>query len=93
MKVKFRTNLGSRDADALSLDHAQCTDGAVVSVSPATGEALAKRGIVEVVEAEKPKPVEVKAVPVEPTIAKAESPAVSGVVKTDPKPKGGKSGK
>lgn len=47
MKVKFRTNLGSRDAEAYGLDHTKCTAGAEVTVNNKIAELLESRGLVE----------------------------------------------
>jgi len=57
MKVTFRTNLGSRDAVELGLDHHQCTIGASVEVDDRTAESLAARGLVD------PLPPKIKSVP------------------------------
>lgn len=96
MKVKFRTNLGSRDAVSLGLDQTQCVWGAELTVSGPQGESLADMGVVEVIEAEKPPeppapvaPV-IKAVPKDPEVSQAKPPAVSG---GSDKPKSTKSDK
>ena len=70
MKVKFRTNLGDRDAKALGLDGAKCTEGSVVSVSESAAELVISQGIAEAVE----KPKTVKAVAPKPAISKPETP-------------------
>ncbi len=57
MKVRFRTNLGSRDAAQFELDHTKCTAGAEVSVSNKVGEELDRRGIAEITEQPKVKAV------------------------------------
>lgn len=44
MRVQFLTNLGSRDAAALELDHTECTIDAVVDVPEKAGEELIQRG-------------------------------------------------
>jgi hypothetical protein len=45
MRVKFRTNLGSRDAKDLDLDHAECVADAVVDVSDEAAESLISSGV------------------------------------------------
>lgn len=64
MKVTFRTNLGSRDAALLHLDHEKCHEGDSLTVSEEVAKWLADRGIVEPLP-EKivavAKPVELKA--------------------------------
>ena len=67
MKVRFKCNLGSRDAAGLELDHAKCAAGEELEVSKASAEILAKRGIAEIVS-ESPK---IKAVPKPAPIAEA----------------------
>lgn len=47
MKVTFRTNLGSRDAKALGLDHTKCAAGMELDVSSDLAETLSKRGLIE----------------------------------------------
>ena len=70
MEVVFRTNLGSRDAVELGLDHTECVIGAKVNVSEETCDNLVARGLVEPVE--KPAmPKTVKAVPPAASIAKS----------------------
>ena len=70
MEVVFRTNLGSRDAAELGLNHTECVIGAKVNVGEETCDKLVARGLVEPVE--KPAiPKTVKAVPLAATIGKA----------------------
>ena len=66
MKVKFLTNLGSRDADEFNLDYTQCSCGAETNISKAAAESFEKRGIVEVLE----QPA-IQAIPKNPALAKA----------------------
>lgn len=89
MKVKFRTNLGSRDATEAGIDHTQCVAGKTVNVPQGFAEYLAKRGIVEPL-ADPETPKEIKAVPDAPAIADAQ-PAT--VVAQDEKKPSGKPGK
>lgn len=44
MKVKFRTNLGSRDGKALGLDYEKCLDGKTVDVTEEQAMELGARG-------------------------------------------------
>lgn len=46
MKVVFRTNLGTVDANRLSLDHTKCLAGKSVDVNKDVAEELLKLGIV-----------------------------------------------
>lgn len=74
MKVKFRTNLGSRDASELGLKHTDCLAGETSTVSDKIGDVLVGRGwAVEVDKPAKtaPKPKKVEAVPSKPTIGQA----------------------
>jgi len=66
MKVKFRVNLGSRDAIDLGLDYTKCTKDSELEVSLSSGEQLAKRNLVDVLDI----PV-IEAVPPKPAIAEA----------------------
>lgn len=87
MKVKFTTNLGSRQAEDLGCDHEQCVCGATVDVSEQAASVLTKLGIAEAVDKPKqkpaPKPKTVEAVPETPTIAEAEKPAIKGEAKPE----------
>lgn len=47
MKVRFRVNLGSMDATALSLDWTKCRSGEELDVNKETGELLCSKGIAE----------------------------------------------
>lgn len=53
MKVRLFTNIGSRDADMLGLDHAKCVVGAEISASDDASSWLVSRGYAEVVETKK----------------------------------------
>ena len=68
IKVCFRVNLGSMDADRLDLDFRKCTAGAVVSIPETVAKVLESAGIIEPVAwpapQPKPEPVEVRADPV-----------------------------
>lgn len=57
MIVKFRTNLGSRDANQLGLDHTSCQVGCDVDVKDPIAELLIARGIAEVLPKGKAKAV------------------------------------
>lgn len=73
MKVRFRTNLGSRDAESLKLDFRKCQDGDVLDVSDSVGAVLIKRGIAEAASQPikaVPPPVQMQAVPPESKKAK-----------------------
>lgn len=47
MKVLFRVNLGSRDAEHLGIDFRDCTCGAEVDLPDSVAEILVGRGIAE----------------------------------------------
>jgi hypothetical protein len=73
MKVKFRTNLGSNDADRLRLDFKQCCEGMACEVDSPVGEKLVSSGVAvdvtpppEKTEAIKPAETKPKPKPVEP---------------------------
>ena len=68
MKVKFRTNLGSRDAEALGLDHTKCGIGCEVECSDETAQVLSGRGWVDPIE------VKPKATPKAKAVAVATTP-------------------
>lgn len=51
MKVKFRVNLGSRDAGPLGLYFEKCRTGETVDVGDDAADWLIKRGIAEQVDA------------------------------------------
>lgn len=82
MRVKFNANLGADDAKACnlthhtSLDHKQCTAGAIVDLPDDASEFLAERykGLFETVDRPSPK---IKAVP--------QSPAIGSTDKNDTK--------
>lgn len=74
MKVRFRTNLGSRDAVQWGLDHTKCLAGSELEVSSDTAEALQDRGLAEITEKKK----SVKAVPNKPAIAETKQPGIKG---------------
>ena len=61
IKVKFRTNLGSRDAGQLGLDYTACLVGEEVEVGDKTAEKLESLGLCEPIS--RPKPKKIKAVP------------------------------
>lgn len=88
MKVTFKTNLGSRDAAEVHLDHDECTVGQTVEVKAVVAEWLAKRGIVEPLPEPKPAKAEkeIKAVPDKPAIAESKQATV--VAKEEKKPSG-----
>lgn len=66
MIVKFRTNLGSRDAETHGLDFRSCCEGMEVNISNKAGESLTRKGFaVEVL------PTEIKAIPDKPSIGEA----------------------
>lgn len=67
MKVKFTTNLGSREADELQIDPDKCACGAELDVKKAIGDILVERNRVIVLEL----PPVIQAVPAEPALAKA----------------------
>jgi hypothetical protein len=69
MNVRFRTNLGSMDAQAVNhkygadVDFKECVVGAVVNVTEAAAKELCDRGIAELVE-----PTKVKGEATKPSI-------------------------
>jgi hypothetical protein len=63
-KVKFRVNLGSRDAGCCGLDFAKCTADSEVYVSEDAAKWLTSRGIA--VEVDEPK--KVKAIAKDPEV-------------------------
>lgn len=63
MRVRFRTNLGSRDAAKWGVDFRQCTAGAEVDMDDAAAEWLAKSGIAEVLASKVGRPRKVTTVP------------------------------
>lgn len=73
--VKFRTNLGSRDAAELGLDYEKCQADKVVEVGAKAAESLSKRGIAEWLDEPKQ---EIKAVPDRPAVADPKPVAVKG---------------
>lgn len=86
MKVKFLTNLGTRDATELGLDHAACVVGVELDVTEATALKLASRGFVQQLEQVKPVPEAVNAVPENPAIAEVSAPAVAATKQKADKP-------
>jgi hypothetical protein len=56
MRVQFTTNLGSRDAATLDLDHKLCTIESKLDVSEELGAELVRRGVAEAVGGVKAKP-------------------------------------
>jgi hypothetical protein len=55
MKVQFKTNLGSTDAEQLGLSFLDCLGGAVVDVSQQAGDELCRRGMATPVAEPEPK--------------------------------------
>lgn len=94
-KVRFRTNLGSRDADALGLDFTKCQVGSEIETSVQVAERLEQRGIAEITERlpQEPEAVpeekQVKAVPPKPEVAEAKPPRST---KSGGSPQKGKAG-
>lgn len=94
MKVKFRTNLGTRDAEALGLKACECQDGCECDVKESVAAILCERGIAEAIEEKRCRPQKVEAVPAEPAIAEkkaeptieAKEPAKPTTAKTTSKP-------
>jgi len=70
MKVRFKTNLGQRDARNLGLDHAECVVDAEVTVDESVADRLVKKGIAEAIE----KPKTIKAVPPKSVASSFEKP-------------------
>lgn len=85
MRVKFRDNLGSRDAEKHALDFRVCGRGMECDVPDATGRCLVSKGFATEVLQESPAiklPLEIKAVPDSPSIGESDSPEI----KADTKP-------
>jgi len=47
MRLRFRTNLGSQDAQHFGVDHTKCTIGATGTFDEKTAEGLIKLGVAE----------------------------------------------
>jgi hypothetical protein len=63
MRVTFKINLGSRDADRLGLDYSKCRRGDCLDLTDELGEKLCKSGFAsEVVNVKAP--VKLEAVPI-----------------------------
>lgn len=79
MKVRFLTNLGTRDADLLELSHSECVCGAEMSVKKEVSHWLIAKGFAEPVESSKPakQSESVEAVPDKPAVAKSKDPEIS----------------
>lgn len=84
MRVKFRDNLGSRDAEGHSLDFRECLHGTEHDVPDAVGRILVHKGIATEVAQDTPKakvmpavetPAEIKAIPDSPSIKADTTPA------------------
>ena len=70
MKVKFTTNLGTREAEELKVDPDECSCGDEQVVSKTVGEILLERNRAIAVE----QPPTIQAVPAKPAMAKAGTP-------------------
>lgn len=68
MHVRFRVNLGSRDAERHGLDFRLCEQGMMCNVPEKAGQWLVGRGIAHEV------PAEIRAVPAMPEIGKTDEP-------------------
>lgn len=88
MRVSFRVNLGSNDAQRHGLDFRSCHSGAECSVSDSTGNWLVDRGIAtEVPETSQASPatelpVELLAVPDAPEIGETPETAIKAEAKS-----------
>src|SRR5690606_17914299 len=85
MRVKFRDNLGSRDAEKHALDFRVCGRGMECDVPDATGRCLVSKGFASEVSQDIPAvkvPLEIKAVPDSPSIGEPVAPEI----KADAKP-------
>lgn len=85
MRIRFKVNLGSHDAEPLGLAFGQCQQGAEIEVETEAGEWLISRGIAERLEA---KPRQVVGVSQRPAIAESQAPAIQPA--TSPGSKSGK---
>ena len=72
MKVRFRTNLGTRDANRLGLDSEKCTVGSEVAVSESVAEVVVREGLAEKLAEKK----SVKAVPPKAVVSKPKTPEI-----------------
>lgn len=82
MHIRFKTNLGSRDASRCGLDFRECLAGATAEVKEAAGNWLINRGIAESVS-QKPKAV-TGAAP-RPAIAESQPPEIKTTSSPGPK--------
>jgi len=78
MRVKFKVNLGSRDAEKHSLDFKQCGEGMEGDVSESAGAWLVRNGIAGEVHRE------LRGVSAEPAIADASEPSIKAELKPTP---------
>jgi hypothetical protein len=72
MRVKFKMNLGSIDADKLGLDYRECQCGMTCEVCEEVGEKLVSGNIARPVVSD-----DIKAVPDKPAIAEAKAPEIT----------------
>jgi hypothetical protein len=85
MRVSFKVNLGSQDAELVGgLDFRKCRAGMQLEVSDEAGEWLVSHGIAEQLETT-PKPI--VGIAPKPAIAEAEAPGIQTT--TSPGPKAG----
>lgn len=70
MHLRFRVNLGSRDAERHGLDFRLCGQGMVCNVPEKAGQWLVSKGIAHEV------PAEIRAVPAMPEIGRTDEPVV-----------------
>ena len=82
MKVRFRTNLGSRDAIKFGLDHEKCSIDSEHEFNEDLALSLASLGLVEIDEASKkvgqPVSVKIEAVPDDPAISESMPSEIAG---------------
>jgi hypothetical protein len=84
MRVRFKVNLGSRDAERFGLHFEHCGKGMTPEVADEAGEWLIRHGIAEQLAAE-PTPEPVVGVSPRPAIAEAQAPEIRSTTKTSPK--------
>jgi hypothetical protein len=88
VRVRFKVNLGSKDARSIGVDYRQCCEGATVDVPAKAGEWLCKHGIATKEPEPEPEPPKVQAVPpveaVRPAPPEIKSAGLSAKIKPRP---------